>query len=234
MRKVMDIVFAEGNRLGIPVVLDTDAKSKCERDQHLGMELAVEVPFGDFSAMHHLIEYPDGPSCFLLFHLLQGRHLAVEVVFPIAEIEQAAEPEIGQQPGGRFQLGVAHTQNSKGRKEPVPEILQFPANAALVLLLFAHQADTLGKVATVGAGEEAECFQLPEFLIRCAGLIGEPVRSRTAVYRSMHTVGVSRQLSAYENFLRGFRSIFEPDSQNAQKQGGKFGGSRNKIFKQSI
>lgn len=59
MRKVMDIVFAEGNRLGIPVVLDTDAKSKCERDQHLGMELAAEVPFGDFGAMHHLIEYPD-------------------------------------------------------------------------------------------------------------------------------------------------------------------------------
>ena len=50
MRKVMDIVFAEGNRLGIPVVLDTDAKSKCERDQHLGMELAVEVPFGDFTS----------------------------------------------------------------------------------------------------------------------------------------------------------------------------------------
>ena len=60
----------------------------------------------------------------------------------------------------------------------MPEILQFPANAALVLLLFAHQADTLGKVATVGAGEEAERFQLPEFLIRCAGLIGEPVRSQ--------------------------------------------------------
>ncbi len=57
MCKVMDIVFAEGNRLGIPVVLDTDAKSKCERDQHLGMELAAEVPFGDFGAMHHLIEY---------------------------------------------------------------------------------------------------------------------------------------------------------------------------------
>ena len=72
MRKAMDIVFAEGKRLGIPVVLDTDAKSKCERDQHLGMELAAEVPFGDFGAMHHLIEYPDGPSRFLLFHLLQG------------------------------------------------------------------------------------------------------------------------------------------------------------------
>lgn len=46
--------------------------------------------------------------------------------------------------------------------------------------------------------------------------------------------GVSEQLSAYEIFLRGFQSIFEPDGQNAQKQGGKFGGSRNKIFKQSI
>ena len=59
MRRVMDIAFAEGNRLGIPVVLDTDAKSKCERDQHLGVELAAEVPFRDFGAMHHLIEYPD-------------------------------------------------------------------------------------------------------------------------------------------------------------------------------
>lgn len=59
MRKVMDIVFTEGNRLGIPVVLDTDAKSKGERYQHLGMELAAEVPFGDFGAMYHLIESPD-------------------------------------------------------------------------------------------------------------------------------------------------------------------------------
>ena len=86
----------------------------------------------------------------------------------------------------------------------MPEILQFPANAALVLLLFAHQADTLGKVATVGAGEEAERFQLPEFLICCAGLIGEPVRIRTAMYRSMRTVVVSGQHSTYENVLRGF------------------------------
>lgn len=59
MRKVMDIAFAEGNRLGIPAVLDTDAKSKSERYQHLGMELAAEVPFGDFGFMYHLIESPD-------------------------------------------------------------------------------------------------------------------------------------------------------------------------------
>lgn len=59
MRKVMDIAFTEGNRLGIPVVLDTDAKSKNERYQHREMELAAEVPFGDFGVMYHLIEYPD-------------------------------------------------------------------------------------------------------------------------------------------------------------------------------
>ena len=59
MRKVMDIAFAEGNRLGIPVVLDTDAKSKSERYQHREMELAAEVPFGDFGAIYHLIESPD-------------------------------------------------------------------------------------------------------------------------------------------------------------------------------
>lgn len=59
MRKVMDIAFTEGNHLGIPAVLDTDAKSKSERYQHLGMELAAEVPFGDFGAMYHLIESPD-------------------------------------------------------------------------------------------------------------------------------------------------------------------------------
>ncbi len=52
--------------------------------------------------------------------------------------------------------------------------------------------------------------------------------------RPMRTVVVSGRPSAYENVLRGFQSIFEPDGQNAQKQGGKFGGSRSKIFKQSI
>ena len=31
MRRVMDMAFAEGNRLGVPVILDTDAKSKCDR-----------------------------------------------------------------------------------------------------------------------------------------------------------------------------------------------------------
>ena len=46
--------------------------------------------------------------------------------------------------------------------------------------------------------------------------------------------GVRGRPSACEIFLRGFQSIFEPDGQNAQKQGGKFGGSRSKIFKQSI
>lgn len=40
MRRVMDMAFAEGNRLGVPVILDTDARSKCDKYIHLGMELA--------------------------------------------------------------------------------------------------------------------------------------------------------------------------------------------------
>mgnify|MGYP001522446339 CR=1 FL=1 len=39
MRKVLDIAFAEGDRLGVPVILETDAKSKCDKYVHLGMEL---------------------------------------------------------------------------------------------------------------------------------------------------------------------------------------------------
>ena len=31
MRKVLNIAFAEGNRLGVPVILETDAKSKCDK-----------------------------------------------------------------------------------------------------------------------------------------------------------------------------------------------------------
>ena len=38
MRKVMDIAFAEGDRLHVPVILDTDAKLKCEKYIHLGMQ----------------------------------------------------------------------------------------------------------------------------------------------------------------------------------------------------
>ena len=35
MRKVLDIAFAEGDRLGVPVILETDAKSKCSKYIHL-------------------------------------------------------------------------------------------------------------------------------------------------------------------------------------------------------
>ena len=40
MRKALELAFAEGNRLGLPVVLDTDAKLKSDKYRHLGMELA--------------------------------------------------------------------------------------------------------------------------------------------------------------------------------------------------
>lgn len=59
MRKVMDIAFSEGNRLKVPVILETDAKSKCDKYVHLGMELAGERRFGDYGVLYDLIKYPD-------------------------------------------------------------------------------------------------------------------------------------------------------------------------------
>ena len=59
MRKLMNLAFAEGNRLGVPVVLDTDAKSKCDKYIHLGMKLAGTRRFGEYGMLYDLIKYPD-------------------------------------------------------------------------------------------------------------------------------------------------------------------------------
>ena len=58
MRKVMDIAFSEGNRLHVPVILETDAKSKCDKYVHLGMELAGIRDMGAFGKLYELIKYP--------------------------------------------------------------------------------------------------------------------------------------------------------------------------------
>ena len=58
MRKVMDIAFAEGDRLGVPVILETDAKSKCDKYVHLGMELAGTRDLSAFGKLYDLIKYP--------------------------------------------------------------------------------------------------------------------------------------------------------------------------------
>lgn len=58
MRKVMDIAFAEGDRLHVPVILETDAKSKCDKYVHLGMELAATRDVGEYGKMYDLIKYP--------------------------------------------------------------------------------------------------------------------------------------------------------------------------------
>lgn len=62
MRKLMNMAFKEGNRLGVPVILDTDAKSKCEKYMHLGMELASTREFGEYGVLYDLIKYPDSVS----------------------------------------------------------------------------------------------------------------------------------------------------------------------------
>ena len=59
MRQVLDMAFKEGNRLGVPVVLDTDAKSKCDKYMHLGMQLDGTHDLGDLGTLYDLIKYPD-------------------------------------------------------------------------------------------------------------------------------------------------------------------------------
>ena len=60
MRKLMDAAFAEGDRLGVPVLLDTDEKAKCDRYIHLGMTLAGARRFGEHGVLYDLIRYPEG------------------------------------------------------------------------------------------------------------------------------------------------------------------------------
>ena len=59
MRKVLDIAFAEGDRLGVPVILETDAKSKCDKYVHLGMELAGTHDPVIYGKLYDLIKYPE-------------------------------------------------------------------------------------------------------------------------------------------------------------------------------
>ena len=59
MRKVLDMAFSEGNRLHVPVILETDAKSKCDKYMHLGMELEGVRYMGAYGKMYDLIKYPD-------------------------------------------------------------------------------------------------------------------------------------------------------------------------------
>lgn len=58
MRRIMDMAFREGGRLGVPVLLETDAKSKCDKYVHLGMQLAGTRRFGEHGALYDLIRYP--------------------------------------------------------------------------------------------------------------------------------------------------------------------------------
>lgn len=62
MRKVLNTAFSEGNRLGVPVILDTDAKSKCDKYVHLGMELVGTRRFGEYGVLYDLIKYPDSEN----------------------------------------------------------------------------------------------------------------------------------------------------------------------------
>ena len=59
MRKVMELAYAEGNRLQVPVLLETDAKSKCDKYMHLGMQLDGVRDLGKYGKLYDLVKYPD-------------------------------------------------------------------------------------------------------------------------------------------------------------------------------
>ena len=58
MREPMEAAFAEGNRLGIPGILDTDAQSKCDKYTHPEMTLAGTRRFGEYGACTTLSNSP--------------------------------------------------------------------------------------------------------------------------------------------------------------------------------
>ena len=58
MRNALELAFAEGNRLGLPVVLDTDVKLKSDKYRHLGMELAGIRTCKNGSKLYELIKNP--------------------------------------------------------------------------------------------------------------------------------------------------------------------------------
>ena len=59
MRKVMELAYAEGIRLQVPVLLETDAKSKCDKYMHLGMQLDGVRDLGKYGKLYDLVKYPD-------------------------------------------------------------------------------------------------------------------------------------------------------------------------------
>lgn len=59
MRESMEAAFAEGNRLGIPGILDTDAQSKCDKYTHPETTLAGTRRFGEYGGLYDLVKFPD-------------------------------------------------------------------------------------------------------------------------------------------------------------------------------
>lgn len=58
MRRLMEMAYADGDRLGVPVILETDAMAKVDRYVHLGMELAGVRDFGEYGKLYDMIRYP--------------------------------------------------------------------------------------------------------------------------------------------------------------------------------
>ena len=59
MRKLLEIAFEEGRRQAVPVVLDTDAKLKKDKYEHVGMKCVVIQHFNDGVELYGMVYEPD-------------------------------------------------------------------------------------------------------------------------------------------------------------------------------
>lgn len=58
MRRMLEEVYEIADKIGVPVILDTDDKDKCRRYQHLGMTLDRVRNCGERFHMYDLIREP--------------------------------------------------------------------------------------------------------------------------------------------------------------------------------
>ncbi len=59
LKQLLQLAFDEGEKLNVPVIIDTDSNVKCENYQQLGMNLQQVRDLGEWGKNYDLIKYPN-------------------------------------------------------------------------------------------------------------------------------------------------------------------------------
>ena len=57
LKQLLKLAIDEGNRLNVPVIVDTDSEKKCEKYKNLGMQLEQIRDLGEWGKNYDLIKY---------------------------------------------------------------------------------------------------------------------------------------------------------------------------------